>query len=207
VVRGEPSPTRPCRTAGLRDRYNSGDIDDSSPLPSPAGPCGRGDRDDPLSDGPFKSPNVCDLVASSGLLGAMSPRALLNYAMKACSDSQLAVIRRRSANARCAFWTPIFTCCKYRCFWASGPHPGAYCGAVLFRKHSDATTGSDPQDLTKPPPAPPPQTKRRRRRPKPESIRFRSIPMPPERAALLDATPPSEYPSFFLSPTFSVPLC
>ena len=47
--------------------------------------------------------------------------------------------------------------------------------------------------LTKSPPAHL-QTKRRRRRPKPNSIHFRSIPMPPERAVLLDATPPSEYP-------------
>jgi len=36
------------------------------------------------------------------------------------------------------------------------------------------------------------QTKRRRRRPKTKSARFRSTPMPPERAALLDAKPRSD---------------
>jgi len=54
----------------------------------------------------------------------------------------------------------------------------------------DATAGSYPHQAS---PAPL-QTKGRRRRPKTKPIRFRSIPMPPERAALLDATPPSKYP-------------
>ena len=44
------------------------------------------------------------------------------------------------------------------------------------------------------------QTKRRRRLPKPKSIRFWSIPMPPERNALLDATPQIEYLPFAVLP-------
>ena len=57
------------------------------------------------------------------------------------------------------------------------------------RKTTDAATSSDPSHAS---PAPL-QPKRRRRRLK---AILRSIPMPPERAALPVATPPSEYPPF-----------